>query len=111
MPLTPVALAFRLGYVIDRSQITHASAVRRLNGIENIIALLVQRWRPFAPVDPAREIRMAASTRAALRGWVEEMVPYPRARSERFVPYCVDSVIDEGVPPGWVELNLAQRTR
>ncbi|HET9011325.1 MAG TPA: hypothetical protein VFN38_05885, partial [Gemmatimonadaceae bacterium] len=68
----PVHLEFTLDYLIRRSSgVVAPRAGQRLDVFEHTIAALASRWRPARPIAPARELRMADETRAALLAWVE----------------------------------------
>jgi hypothetical protein len=84
----PTFIDARLDWLIAASGITNPSPRRRLNAIENQLANLASRWRPLAPIDPERELRMSAVTRDQLVAWVEECEVASDETMERLAIYA-----------------------
>jgi hypothetical protein len=101
----PVHLEFTLDYLIRRSGDAMPLPDRRLDGFERAIVALARNWRPDRPIAPARELRMADETRAALLAWVEDGAS-SRRTIERLGVYASGALTDDSVPEGWVRLRL-----
>jgi len=102
-----VAVEFLLSYLITRSGITRRDPNRRLNAIENLIALQVQQWRPLAPIAAQRDLYMAEITRDALLEWVVAGVIIPDTLARRLDAYRSNSVILGRVGRGRIRLIVA----
>ena len=100
-------MEFLLSFLIARSGITRCDPERRLNAIENLMSLQAQRWRPFAPIAPERDLLMAEVTRDALLEWVVAGVKVPYTVARRVDVYRSGSVILGTVQRGWIRLVVA----
>lgn len=99
-------IEFELSFVIKRCAVRQAAATRRLNAIENTIAALAHEWRPFRPIEPKRELRLAPHTCAALTNWVRARETGDGDVAARLAMYESETVSDVTVPAGWVRLLL-----
>jgi hypothetical protein len=100
----PIYLEFDLRFLIERCGVTVSLPERRLNGLENVMAMLAKEWRGIRPLDPSRELRMSYSTRRAVLDWVEAAEPARGTAAQRLTAY--EDVVDASVPEGWVRLLL-----
>jgi hypothetical protein len=101
---------FALPFVLAQYPLRYAPAHRRLNAIENILALLSRPWRPGAPViRHAAELRLSAATRDALLQWVRADEPDGGLARSRLLVYQSPALIDDAVPDGWLRLLLSPR--
>lgn len=100
----PEFVEFQLDFVIRSSGVSQPRPDRRLNGIENTIAALARSWRPFGPVAPVEELRMAPETLEQLRAWVEGAEASTGRTAARLAAY--DEARDASVRAGWVRLEL-----
>jgi hypothetical protein len=109
-PPAPRAFAeFRMGFVLSR--LTAGDAGARLDAVEGTLASLVRRWRAGASISPARDLRMAPPTLAALLQWVETEGGHTAPVIERLAAYWSGAVADPAVPAGWIRvfLDVGQR--
>ena len=102
-----MAVEFLLPYLISCSGITRRNPERRLNAIENLMSIQVRQWRPFAPIEPERDLLMAESTRDALLEWVVAGRGVPDTVARRLDAYQSKPVILGTIQPGWIRLVLA----
>jgi hypothetical protein len=103
----PLYLEFALSFIVTQAGVSGPYAHRRLNAFENTITALARKWRPRLPLVPAREIRMCDETREAFLAWVEAEDSGKGHTLERLAVYAA-AVHDDGVPEGWVRLQLPQ---
>ena len=68
------------------------------------MSIQVQQWRPFAPIEPERDLLMAESTRDALLEWVVAGLGVPDTMARRLDAYRSSSVILGTVRAGWIRL-------
>lgn len=106
MTRTLYHLDVALPWLIKNSRITNGDPARRLNSIENQLALLVRQWRPFAPIDVERELRMSDVTRDQLLAWVEERERAGFCLLRRLVTYASGAVSEPSVPTGLIRIVL-----
>ena len=102
-----LAVEFLLSYLVARSGITRRDPERRLNAIENLMALQVQQWRPFAPIASERDVFMAEVTRDVLLEWVEAGAGVSERVTRRLDAYRSAPVILGTVRPGWIRFVVA----
>ena len=102
-----MAVEFLLPYLISCSGITRRNPERRLNAIENLMSIQAKQWRPFAPIEPERDLLMAESTRDALLEWVLAGLEVPDTLARRLDAYRSSSVILGTVKPGWILLVVS----
>jgi hypothetical protein len=103
---TPVFLDVSLAFLIRKTQMITSPPKRRLNGIENLISYLVQRWRPVAPLNPRLELRMTPETLNAMLSWVGCPSPDDVEAHRRLEAYRAERVIDMDLPDGWIRVLL-----
>jgi len=101
-----VAVEFLLSYLIARSGITRRDPERRLNAIENLMSLQVQRWRPLAMIEPERELLMAEGTRDELVKWIVAGARVQDQTPRRLRAYLSSAVICGTVRLGWIRLDM-----
>lgn len=100
-----IALDVSLDWLIAATKLRGSIAKRRLNGIENVLALLAKRWRsPTQPIHPHRELRMCEETTLRLLAWVDVENTEDGSTVERLTVYASGALTDASVPVGWVRL-------
>ena len=105
------AVEFLLSHLIARSGITRRDPECRLNAIENLMSLQVQRWRPLAAIAPESELLMAEITRDALFEWVLAGARVQDSTARRLDAYLSTAVICGTVRPGWIRLVVARSVK
>ena len=101
-----MAVEFLLSYLIARSGITRRDPERRLNAIENLMSLQVQRSRPLAMIEPERELLMAEGTRDELVKWIVAGARVQDQTPRRLRAYLSSAVICGTVRLGWIRLDM-----
>ena len=99
-----VSLDVRLDWLTLQTGMVKSLADRRLNALENLLAMVTQQWRGSDPVDVAREVRLSTPTLGELHTWLNKCGSPDARTTERLRLYA--KAQDDMVPDGWLRVLL-----
>jgi hypothetical protein len=102
----PAHLDIELDWIIARAAIQAGATERRINALENAMALIAERWRYFGPIVTVRDVRVSETTQGRLLAWLDASDSIDPAAEKRLLPYASTAIVSSDVPDGFVRLLL-----